>query len=167
MGTNFYIRGRRQEWPGANAHIGKRSAASLFCWDCGVTLCADGPDAIHDGKSKMLDACPKCGKKKPDSEDLTQSSAGRELGFNTSAPGRKTGVRSCSSFRWGIDPKTILESLITIGDDGACPCCSQVLPNPEKVIEDEHGRPYTLDEFKAVLEECPIQYTDMIGREFS
>lgn len=139
MGTNFYV---KSDCEHQGQHIGKRSAAGSYCWDCGVTLAKSGMP--HDG-SGMLEACPKC-EKPGQSESLDDSAAGRELGFNKSPPVRKTGVRSCSSFSWAVEPG-YLEGV----DE----------------IEDEYGRRFTRGEFVAVLQECPIQFMDSIGRDFS
>lgn len=133
MGTNFYTLDGR--------HIGKRSAAGRYCWDCRVTLCKG---RIHYSEG-FYDACPKCGAV-PLKETIEASSAGRELGFNKSAPAAKTGVRSCSSFSWAME----------IGE-----------MEGEATVEDEYGRKYTAVEFQQVLEECPIRFTDSIGVEFS
>lgn len=140
MGTNFYTL--------SNKHIGKRSAAGSYCWDCGVTLCKTGNSGVHQSdKEGWYTACPKCGKKyKP--EDLPYSSAGRELGFNTSKPKRKKGVASCSSFSWATDPDKFKASRI-------------------RYIKDEYERKITLKQFWGILEECPIQYTHMVGQLFS
>ena len=56
MGTNFYTRD--------GLHIGKRSAAGTYCWDCRLTLCKGGEKAVHmstHGAHGFYDACPKCG----------------------------------------------------------------------------------------------------------
>jgi hypothetical protein len=162
MGTNFYTL--------SGIHAGKRSAAGPYCWDCGITLCKDGNDGIHKScnhpnilcNCKWYDACPNCGKKtisrlsrydilkgkKVKLEDLNNSSAGRELGFNTSKPKKKKGVASCSSFSWSMDPEKFNKSKI-------------------KFIKDEYGRKFTRKEFQDILEECPVQYTNMTGIEFS
>lgn len=134
MGTNFYGYGGK--------HIGKRSAAGLYCWDCGTTLCVSGNNGVHKDESYWYEACPKCGKK-PIEENLASGAAGRELGFNKTPFSRGSGVSSCSSFTWAIDPEKF------------------------KGIKDEYGRKYTREEFDKMLEECPIQYFDMIGEEFS
>ena len=53
MGTNFYwiVTGTAAvpsdvkvpiEEDSPEVHIGKRSAAGPYCWDCGVTLCEGG-----------------------------------------------------------------------------------------------------------------------------
>jgi hypothetical protein len=139
MGTNFYIKGHRNN-DDPKYHIGKRSAAGVYCWDCGVTLCAGGASRVHYG-DKWLEACPKCGKL-PGKEPLDQSCAGREIGFNKAEPKKKTGVSSCSSFTWARDLGSI------------------------KKIVDEYGTEYTLKEFESILSECPIQYRDRIGKEF-
>lgn len=136
MGCNFYtFKGR---------HIGKRSAAGLYCWDCGITLCKKGIEGVHTGVD-YFDKCPKCGKGREE-ETLEESAAGRELGFNKQAFGTKTGIRTCSSFRWAIDPGELRGS---------------------RRIKDEYGRVYSKKEFYQMLEECPIQYFDRIGKEFS
>lgn len=139
MGTNYYV-GTQCEHRGQ--HIGKRSAAGAYCWDCGISLSKSGNP--HDGAG-MLDACPRCGQAGAE-ETLETSAAGRELGFNTEPPQRKSGVRSCSSFSWAVEPG-YLEGV----DE----------------IENEYGRHYTRTEFLALLEECPIQFTHSIGLEFS
>ena len=128
-------------------HIGKRSAAGLYCWDCKQTLCKEGEKNIHedDEHSHWYKRCPKCGQK-PAEETLSENAAGRELGFNKKPPGKKTGVKSCSSFTWAIEPvrlKTI------------------------KKITDEYGRTYSINSFKKILEECPVQFFDSVGQVFS
>jgi len=139
MGTNFYTL--------SGKHVGKRSAAGLYCWDCNVTLCRVGNKGVHFSKNELHDKCPKCGKKVI-FEDFSNSSAGRELGFNNSKPKVKSGVASCSSFNWAMDPEKFKDLKI-------------------KYIKDEYKRKYTLKEFDGVLEECPIQYTHSVGQEFS
>ena len=138
MGTNFYAEG---------IHIGKRSAAGWYCWDCGVTLCKGGESKVHyDGG--FYDRCPKCGKK-PERETLENGAAGRELGFNKNTPAPKTGVKSCASFTWAINPETWRKAV------------------GKKRIKDEYGRWLCRADFEAVLSECPIQFTDSVGEEFS
>ena len=140
MGTNFYFEDRKIH----RQHIGKRSAAGMFCWDCGVSLCASGSSGVHSDK-RWLEECPKCGQK-PTEEDLGLSSAGRELGFNKTKPKAKNGVKSCSSFSWAISPVDFKK--LRGGH-----------------IRDEYDR--KVKDFAAVLSECPIQRFDMIGKEFS
>ena len=164
MGTNFYVRGHRDSYGG---HIGKRSAAGPYCWDCGCTLHSGGESKIHysaydDG---WLDACPKCGKERQE-ESLGVSSAGREIGFDKSVPHKKTGVASCCSFSWAVSPERFKE-FVGQGWNGTCPSCGGSVEDPDKVIEDEYGTLFTVEEFEQVLEECPVQYTDSVGVEFS
>jgi hypothetical protein len=154
MGTNFYF-GKR------GIHIGKRSAAGPYCWDCGVTLCDSasdhwerrtryGQDAVHFGNGDgWLDSCPICGGTAND-ESIESSSAGRELGFNKSAPAKKVGVASCSSFSWAMSPKEFQHEFL----------------RSRKRIFDEYGRKYTRDEFRDVLSECPIKSYSSVGHEF-
>ena len=151
MGCNFYsLRGK---------HIGKRSAAGLYCWDCGTTLNKEGNKGVHKGhsdnckhKGSMVcnclwhSKCPKCGAS-PKKETVQNSSGGRELGLNKQEFAAKTGVATCSSFSWAIKPEKAKRYLL---------------------IKDEYGRIYTNSQFfDGVLSECPIQYYDFIGREFS
>src|SRR3990172_6614512 len=109
MGTNFYIRGyRRDDSP--DHHIGKRSSAGLYCWDCRETLCLDGEKGVHESKSGWATMCRVCGQK-PNRERLDSSTAGRELGFNRDTPRRKSGVSSCSSFSWAMEEQAMLEKI--------------------------------------------------------
>ena len=150
MGTNFYARGhRRSENP--DYHIGKRSAAGIWCWDC----------KIYIGELKP---CPKCGAK-PKKEKLEESTAGRELGFNRSPPKSKTGVGSASRFTWGVTEEQL--SNIIANEEHSCPYCNEPLDASEKKIEDEYGRTYTPGEFWAVLSECIEEKHDLIGQTFS
>lgn len=146
MGTNFYIKIDGDD----SIHIGKRSAAGLFCWNCGISLCKGGHDKIHSGRVGFLDCCPIC-EEKPKQENLSESSAGRELGFNNEKPTRKSGVSTCASFTWAITPEQFLI----------------IMKQPEYSlhIEDEYGR--IIDDFSSILSECPIMFWNMIGKEFS
>ncbi len=161
MGTNFYIKasepcphcGRADEHDRDDPtwHIGKRSAAGLYCWTCGITLCMAGEAGVHYSRHDWYDACPECGAK-PENEALSESAAGRELGFNKLEPTRKAGVKTCASFTWAMTQDDFVRRAKAGG------------PKP---IVDEYNRDYSVDEFKAVLDECPIQYTDQIGAVFS
>ncbi len=143
MGTNFYLMGKgKQEGP----HIGKRSAAGAYCWDCDITLCKDGNEAIHSEHSSFYDKCPLCGKKYKN--EGWKSTGGRELGFNKTPPKRKTGVASCSSFNWAMAP-------------------TKLLLKPPKQVLDEYGRVYSWKQFQKVLEECPVHFYSSIGVDFS
>jgi hypothetical protein len=168
MGTNFYVRGHRYDDDPAY-HIGKRSAAGWYCWDCRVTLCKGGISMVHRGSSQddFYEACPKCGKK-PIKESLDESAAGRELGWNKSDPRAKTGVRSCSSFSWCMPPGKWKGNVRFSASSGrACHEYGKPWDNPDALIEDEYGCPFTIEEFEAVLSECPIRFFDGVGQWFS
>lgn len=81
MGTNFYWKTVPEEFEqyrdtvsknvncfderdSVLIHIGKRSAAGPYCYDCGTTLCKDGTDCIHavGDKKDWYDVCPICGR---------------------------------------------------------------------------------------------------------
>jgi len=162
VGTNFYIRGHgHNDDPGT--HIGKRSAAGLYCWDCKTTLKEGGIDKVH-GDGGFHQECPKCGKSR-ENEELSDSAAGRELGFNKGKPQKKTGIKSCSSFSWAMTLESMKEK--TIGIIPECPNCGQAYEDTNKVIEDEYGRVFTFAEFEEILLECPIELFDMLGVNFS
>lgn len=142
MSTNFYVSKKRIHSDNPKTHIGKRSAAGLYCWDCGITLYKGGIKSLHSGNGDWYKECPKCGKEW-ERESLNESSGGRELGFNDSEPGKKTGVKTCCSFSWAQDPEEFLKKKVNVWD--------------------EYGTKYTHKEFLKVLEECPIQYKTSIG----
>ena len=154
MGTNFYVRGHQDE---VAFHLGKRSAAGWYCLDCRVTLCMGGNDKVHDGPTLWYPTCPQCGAWRH-AETLTESAAGRELGWNQSTPGPKTGVASCSSWSWGVDPASWRELAVMAARGGA---------DDPYLVEDEYGDLFTMAEFEAVLSECPMQFTEHIGVDFS
>lgn len=83
MGCNFYIYNPETK---ELKHIGKRSAAGRYCWDCGVTLCIDGEYYVHYSDHAWYDYCPKCGRTKDDEDKFSESSVARELGFNDNPP---------------------------------------------------------------------------------
>lgn len=143
MGTNFY--GTRLD-TGELAHIGKRSAAGEYCWDCRTTLCKGGNSQIHSGHSDWYEKCPGCGKSYGDEKG--KGAGFVELGFaKPYGEDERRGVRTCSSFSWGIE-KGSLEVI--------------------KDIKDEYGHEYSVSRFLSeVLENCPVQYFESIGREFS
>lgn len=139
---------------GEGRHIGKRSAAGPYCYDCDVTLCPGGKDRVHMGRMGDVwpDHCPKCGKTKTD-ESLDEGAVGVELGFATAKTTRPTGVRSCSSFSWAQQPAEVIAR------------CNE---NPDdEIIQDEYGRRLTGREFLGMLEaNCPIRFTHSIGKDF-
>ena len=80
MGTNFYWKRIPKEFERYKAnvenyigdcddthnvllHIGKRSAAGLYCHDCGITLNKYGTDYVHDSMyDDWYEVCPICGR---------------------------------------------------------------------------------------------------------
>lgn len=155
MGTNFYsLNGR--------THVGKRSSAGKYCWDCGITLCKSGEEYVHFSRKPITisrdnwagydpnaesvewyDACPICGKKYEPPSDWNNA-AGKELGFST-IKGKQTGVATCCSFTWAVKPDRI---------------------QGWKGVRDEYGKKYTMEEFKEELDFCPIRFYHSIGRDF-
>lgn len=143
MGTNFYWRlnpltllTSRVESPlpesdDLESHIGKRSAAGPYCWNCGTTLCMAGTDSVHHTgrQQEWLTECPSC-HAKPMSPN--------EIG---SSP-----VRSCCSFTWtlGKHEKTLRAiSLANI---------------QSKCVADEYGEQCSANEMLAITDGCPIQF---------
>jgi len=147
MGTNFYLGKKNIDNSDPEYHIGKRSAAGMYCWDCKRSLCKHGAGRVHySDYNEWYDSCPQCGKKSK-GEPIEKSTVGRELGFNETKPGKKTGVASCSSFTWAMPPERF--------------------ESRRHHIYDEYGRRFTRKEFDKILEECPIQFFNHIGNEFS
>lgn len=158
MGTNFYwIDPDKVGVPtdiATRDHIGKRSAAGWYCWDCGVPLVRGGDiHLVHTSHDVHMDTCPRCGQGKPE-ENFTSGASAIELGFAEPRKSRKRrGVSSCSSFSYGQDP-TIVQAI-----------CEQYAN--EDVVADEYGQEMTGQEFMSmVFSNCPIQFTHSIGVDF-
>lgn len=145
MGTNFYFVDIDET---IKEHIGKRSAAGLFCWNCGISLNFDGNNNVHRGGNNWLKECPICGKQIT-VEKLINSTGGRELGFNKVKPQRKRNVASCSSFTWAMSPGHF----------------ANLKTKQDLHIQDEYGT--KINDFGVILSECPIMFWDAIGQEFS
>jgi hypothetical protein len=173
MGTNFYwaaitkpaeasvtfADGELQQIhiPSEGKHIGKRSAAGMYCYDCDMTLCPGGREKVHMGRitdPPWPENCPKCGKGRTTPPNLTSGPAAVELGFAKPEVTRPKGVAGCSSFSWAIEPGEVRNICETRGN--------------ETTVVDEYGRTLTGKEFLGMLRaNCPIEYTDSIGHEFS
>ena len=137
-------------------HIGKRSAAGLYCFDCRVSLCPGGEKAVHDGTyDRWPDRCPKCGQSPaPTSHDDRMNPVAIELGFAKATSEQRTGVRGAASFTWAQDPERVVATCEAHAD--------------EEIVEDEYRRRYTGRQFVDMLNAaCPIRFTDSIGRWFS
>lgn len=158
MGTNFYwIDPDRVEVPADFAyrsHVGKRSAAGWYCYDCDVPLVFGGETTlVHTSLDVVVNACPKCGQGRPKQDGLPIA-ASIELGFSKPRQGRVTkGVSPCSSFSWAQEPAF------------AQKICEQRAE--EVIIADEYGRELTGQQFAQMLfANCPIQFTWSIGTDF-
>lgn len=169
MSTNFYwqmvgtpmIRlATGEEFPaaisteGPRFHIGKRSMAGLYCWDCNRTLCPGGNAGIHaGGNGPWPETCPQCGATNIP-EGLRAGPAAVELGFAQPREERPKGVRGTSSFTWAQDPSVVHRT------------CEAHMDEP--VIVDEYGRAVTGREFIAMIRcNCGVEFTDYIGQSFS
>lgn len=163
MGTNFYLRGGyRYDFqqglymrytPGApelesmnpEIHIGKRSVAGPYCWDCDVTLCKSGAMGVHRHANEWHDACPRCRKKYEPKNTIKEGAGAVELGFAKPETRRPTGVQSCASFSWAQPP----DSFRVFADEHA----------DERVVVNEYGDVMTAREFTAMLHyNCPISF---------
>ena len=165
MGTNYYIKGYDKtndddtdsrmdpKW-----HIGKRSAAGPFCFDCGITLCKGGPSKVHYN-AEWHKKCPTCGKEHA-IEEMEESAVGLELGFNKNPNKLKAGVGSACSFTFAMK----LGDLITRVKEEFGKS-----PNDIKVIVNEYGEEFTYMEFSNLLKPIPhsLRFKDMLGKEFS
>lgn len=158
MGTNFY---HREPYADASIHIGKRSAAGMYCYDCNQTLRIGGNALVHHSTCQRplwpptggidpdwSECCLKCGK-------LPQKEVSNtmlvELGFSKAAQKKKTGVQSAASFSWAVEPSYV-----------------DNLPQGCQTIYSEYDEPYTPKQFLEMLElNCPIRFTHSIGLEFS
>lgn len=95
VGTNFYIKevfDKPLKIPisldieDPLIHIGKRSHAGRYCWDCMITLCKEGSEMVHFNTSHWYAKCPQCGK-----DDSEMSGKNRSV--------------SCCSFSWAQEPE--------------------------------------------------------------
>jgi len=179
MGTNFYwkdparINGRPVEDEDEDSpliHIGKRSEAGLYCFDCGVTLVYNDVVAgfdrsagnsrnklVHTSQAYQSNTCPQCGESETQ-ETLETSAAGLELGFRDGSPTaeERRGVRSCSLFGWAQDPGWVIAKLLELQDESG------------GIAVDECGEEYNAYAFlRVVLVACPLWFTDSVGTSFS
>lgn len=160
MGTNFYWQSVGEVTPPSSddpkIHIGKRSAAGLYCWDCSITLCRYGEAGIHHFAIDCHDAnrfhteCPRCGTKAQD-ERLDTGAVATELGFAAPHTARPTGVSSCASFTWAQHPDDVRTRI----------------DKTEAEVIDEYGHVLSGQAFLAMLQHnCPVWF-HLIGACFS
>ena len=146
MGCNFYWRNPDGS-PGS--HIGKRSAAGWFCWDCNWQ--------IGGGIAPHLVKCPRCGKGHVETVDpLTGrgSPAGIELGMASPRSERPKGVEGTSRFIWAKAPESVRAA-----------CEAEM---DRVLIVDEYGHEITGRVLLSMLRgQCGIEDTSSIGQEFS
>ena len=135
-------------------HIGKRSAAGRWCWDCGVSLAREGTREVHY-RSTWHDACPACGKTWDESIPITRGTGGMELGFVKAADVPKVGVSSCSSFTWTMMEHKRRATAYSRAQDF----------EDKKVIRNEYGAEFTAAEFLECLSAVTIE--DQYFGEFS
>jgi len=162
MGTNYYIKGwNENDAMNPNYHIGKRSAAGAYCFDCGITLCLRGEKAVHDSEdSEWSDICPICNKKSTE-ETFENSSVGLELGFNHNPVEKKEGVRSCSSFSWAMSKIMLHVKAAEVMFDNAKKDSSSDASHKvagEICIVNEYDKEFTLQQFLDIVEACPIHF---------
>lgn len=141
-------------WSGRYSnHIGKRSAAGTYCWDCKLTLCVGGIAYVHRSSRPYLTLCPGCGKKK-DEEAFERSAGAIELGFSKPVNVRRKGVTSVCSWTWALPPNAFRD---------------WAEKNPQfSNIRSEYGDVITAKDFMEMIDtNCPIEFTDSIGVEFS
>jgi hypothetical protein len=134
-------------------HLGKRSGAGMFCWDCRVTLCKGGNEMLHTGRSEWFDRCPLCHKSE---RDRIPTRFDRALSAEEApeAVTDRNGVSYCCSFSWAQNPETVRRIL------------AEEMGSDRPLVEDEYRKTYTAREFVEVLADCPIEFTELIGREF-
>jgi hypothetical protein len=143
VGTNFYLMA-------SGTHVGKRSAAGLYCFDCDVTLCKGGEEHVYAIGNSWYEVCPECFQE-PTAQRY--NAAHMELGLILPLTERPRGVASCCSFSWAVSPEAI----------GAM---CRLHPN-DPIIEDEYHRSYTGEQFRTMLEvNCPIRHTRSMGTVF-
>lgn len=139
----YYGDGDKQYLNLKGKHIGKKSGAGHFCWNCKITLCKLGEHYIHSaytGKKDWHDFCPTCGLDKK-SYSLNENNI-------------QSGVGYVYTFTWAEHNDKVKE------------ICNLNLNN--QIIIDEYGEKYTGEQFLTMLDlTCPYQKYSSVGTEFS
>ncbi len=151
MGTNFYLRYESQEYE-RGIHLGKRSAAGMYCYGCNISLVTGMPGGLnvqnpHMGEGKNYRACPICGARQsgnfynPELFTPTAEQTDRE---------EKYVVRYSCSFGFAIPP----EELSAYTQD--------------VLVVDEYGTVFSMHEFRRdVIEKAAFLFTHHVGQCFS
>lgn len=88
------------------------------------------------------------------SDALSRGPAAVELGFAEPEETPPEGISGAASFSWARDPAEV-----------RAVCSANV---DRLVVVDEYGRTMTGGQFLSMLRcNCPIEFTDSVGREFS
>lgn len=187
MGTNFYIAktynkdGDFDDRGDPKTHIGKRSAAGLYCWDCGISLHRKGPEFVHHSccctKEEKTEACRhvygQFGRGTP-IDVMIKCEQNRwwhkKCPKCGKAPAKVTLINSAAGKELGFNKKPLSKR-------GVGSCCSFgwammledffKIPKRGKTIVDEYGNLFTRKEFEAILKDCPIQSHSSVGTIFS
>jgi len=193
MGTNYYTINtdeRKIDHMDPEFHIGKRSAAGMYCWNCGLTLCKDGEEFVHhnkkdvvDGKTYPADAvfadyrtvkCKECGQMKKLSYWELQNVEWHKKCPKCGKKPTKEKLAECSAGReLGFNKdepkkKTGVASCSSFSWAMKREDLEKKFKNKEiDCVYNEYGDKYTLKEFLKILEECPIQYERSLGKCFS
>lgn len=147
MSTNFFWLDTSRDRYDPIHHIGKRSSAGLYCWDCDVKL-------LSRPQLRPVFACPQCGKERT-TERFDEDSGGRELGLAKGPVVRPTGVRSAAIFIWAQTAMSVRRRCEARQDE-------------EPIIENEYGERLTGTEFLTMLQnECPLNDESAVGEWFS
>ncbi|TSC62754.1 MAG: hypothetical protein G01um101448_456 [Parcubacteria group bacterium Gr01-1014_48] len=151
LGTNFYLRDKEQEYE-REEHLGKRSAAGHYCYDCEISLVTGlsggwNVTSPHISAGRTFEACPLCGSKPsgnfyiPELVSPTEEQTAREETFS---------VRYSCSFGFAQAPDVI-----------------DAYSEDTEVV-DEYGRVYTMREFRGeVLGKAIFFFTHHVGQVFS
>lgn len=182
MGTNFYFSN--------GGHIGKRSAAGWYCWDCKQTFCVNGEEHVHYTKLPPNEA-----ELQRDRERLLAYPGLSPSGFPTAFENQwmrrdVTWHKKCPKCGKRPPNESIAEGAVgrelgfnkklTSKKNGVTSCASfsWAMPKKEAIslskkrgwldcVRDEYGREYSHAEFLAIIEDCPIHFIDMIGTRFT
>ena len=130
-------------------HIGKRSAAGIWCWDCLIPMYDEDRKQEVAGISvpTPFEFCPSCGNKVE--TDKGYNPAMRELGFDKSEPTILTGIQGANRFTWCTDA--------VVGLGTTKKQIIEELQKNHKFVITEYGDTLSLDDFfkifKQVIEE--------------